>query len=389
MPPKKKQVTEEPKPLLGRFGTSLSCGIVGVPNVGKSTFFNVLCNMEALAANYPFATIDPNESQVPVPDERFDFLVETHTPKSVIPAILKVWDIAGLVKGASTGEGLGNAFLSHINAVDGIIHMVRCFDDADVTHVDGTVDPVRDLETIHEELRIKDVEKLMKTLPELRKRVARSGKDKAAALALEYAEKFYQHLEVEKKDMRSGTWTAKEIEAANDYLFLSSKPAIYLVNLSGKDYIRKKNKYMMKVKTWIDARNPGDMMIPWSGEFEEQIREMEPEDRAKYLEENKVQSALPKIIKAAYKSLRLQYFFTAGPDEVRAWTIREGDKAPRAAGKIHTDFEKGFIMADVMKYTDFHEHKTENAVKAAGKYRQEGKNYVVADGDIIFFKFNN
>eukprot|EP01134_Creolimax_fragrantissima_P003311 CFRG3311T1 len=389
MPPKKKVVADEPKPLLGRFGTSLSCGIVGVPNVGKSTFFNVLCKMDALAANYPFATIDPNESQVSVPDERFDFLCQTFKPKSTIPAVLKVWDIAGLVKGASQGEGLGNAFLSHINAVDGILHMVRAFDEQDVTHVDGEVDPLRDLETIHEELRIKDVAAVERVLPDLRKKVARNGKDKVAATELEMAEKFYNWLEVEKKDMRSGTWNAKEIDHANDYLFLTSKPAVYLVNLSTRDYIRKKNKWLLKIHNWIQARNPGDVMIPWSGELENSLREMDDEERKSYLEENKITSALPKIIKSAYASLRLQYFFTAGHDEVRAWTIRQGDKAPDAAGKIHTDFKKGFIAAEVMKFDDFKEHGSEVAVKAAGKYKLQGKLYVVEDGDILFFKFNN
>ncbi|CAG5866608.1 unnamed protein product [Menidia menidia] len=347
MPPKK---TEAPKPppLIGRFGTSLKIGIVGLPNVGKSTFFNVLTKSQAAAENFPFCTIDPNESRVPVPDERFDFLCQYHKPASKVPAFLNVVDIAGLVKGAHSGQGLGNAFLSHISACDGIFHMTRAFDDEDIIHVEGNVDPVRDIEIIHEELRLKDEEMIAPILDKLEKTAVRGG-DKKLKPEFDIMLKIKNWVEEEKKHIRFyHDWNDKEIEVLNKYLFLTSKPMIYLVNLSEKDYIRKKNKWQVFPPLHV----------------------------------------LTKIIKTGYAALQLEYFFTAGPDEVRAWTIRKGTKAPQAAGKIHTDFEKGFIMAEVMKYSDFKEEGSETAAKAAGKYRQQGRNYTVEDGDIIFFKFN-
>ncbi|XP_069876821.1 obg-like ATPase 1 isoform X2 [Dipodomys merriami] len=361
MPPKKAGDGIKPPPIIGRFGTSLKIGIVGLPNVGKSTFFNVLTNSQASAENFPFCTIDPNESRVPVPDERFDFLCQYHKPASKIPAFLNVVDIAGLVKGAHNGQGLGNAFLSHISACDGIFHLTRAFEDDDITHVEGSVDPIRDIEIIHEELQLKDEEMIGPIIDKLEKVAVRGGDKK---LKPEY------------------------IEVLNKHLFLTSKPMVYLVNLSEKDYIRKKNKWLIKIKEWVDKYDPGALVIPFSGALELKLQELSAEERQKYLEANMTQSALPKIIKAGFAALQLEYFFTAGPDEVRAWTIRKGTKAPQAAGKIHTDFEKGFIMAEVMKYDDFKEEGSENAVKAAGKYRQQGRNYIVEDGDIIFFKFN-
>ncbi|MGH0152204.1 UNVERIFIED_CONTAM: hypothetical protein FKN15_022156 [Acipenser sinensis] len=470
MPPKK---GEEPKalPLIGRFGTSLKIGIVGLPNVGKSTFFNVLTKSQASAENFPFCTIDPNESRVPVPDERFEYLCEYHKPASKVPAFLNVVDIAGLVKGAHAGQGLGNAFLSHISACDAIFHMTRAFEDEDIIHVEGSVDPVRDIEIIHEELRLKDEEFIMPIIDKL---------EKVADIMC----KIKNWVIDEKKHVRfCRDWNEKEIDVLNKHLFLTSKPMIYLVNLSEKDYIRKKNKWLAKIKEWVDKHDPGALVIPFSGGVElkfqdmsdeekqkyleenktqsvltkiiksgyaallleyfftagpDEVRawtirlvitdevfvqdnfnyllakikewvdkhdpgalvipfsggvelkfqDMSDEEKQKYLEENKTQSVLTKIIKSGYAALLLEYFFTAGPDEVRAWTIRKGTKAPQAAGKIHTDFEKGFIMAEVMKFEDFKEGGTENAVKAAGKYRQLGRNYIVEDGDIIFFKFN-
>lgn len=383
----KKQEEPEKKPLIGRVGTNLKVGIVGVPNVGKSTFFNVLTKSEVEAANFPFCTINPNESRVPVPDVRFDYLVEYYKPVSKVPAFLNVVDIAGLVKGASEGQGLGNAFLSHIKACDAIFHLCRAFEDDDVTHVEGEVDPVRDLDIISEELRLKDEELLMSNLEKLERTVLRGG-DKKLKPEYDILCKVKSLLVDEKKHIRFGTWNANDIEVLNKYLFITSKPALYLVNLSEKDYIKKKNKWLIKIKEWVDRNDPGAIIIPFSGVFENKLADMPPDERQAYLNEVKATSALEKIIVQGYKSLQLQYFFTAGPDEVKAWTIQAGTKAPQAAGKIHTDFEKGFIMAEVMKFDDFKAEGSENAVKAAGKYRQQGRNYVVEDGDIIYFKFN-
>ncbi|XP_060938284.1 obg-like ATPase 1 [Limanda limanda] len=388
MAPKKGEAPKQ-APLIGRFGTSLKIGIVGLPNVGKSTFFNVLTKSQASAENFPFCTIDPNESRVPVPDERYDFLCQYHKPLSKVPAFLNVVDIAGLVKGAHAGQGLGNAFLSHISACDGIFHMTRAFDDEDIIHVEGNVDPVRDIEIIHEELRLKDEEMIDPILDKLEKMAIR-GSDKKLKPEYDIMVKVKNWVVEQKKAVRFyGEWNEKEIEVLNKYLFLTSKPMIYLVNLSEKDYIRKKNKWLAKIKEWVDANDPGAMVIPVSGALESKLLDIEDEEEKKKLcEELKTQSVLTKIIKTGYSALQLEYFFTAGVDEVRAWTVRKGSKAPQAAGKIHTDFEKGFIMAEVMKFVDFKEEGSENAAKSAGKYRQLGRNYVVEDGDIIFFKFN-
>uniref|UniRef100_A0A3Q3LHA0 Obg like ATPase 1 n=1 Tax=Mastacembelus armatus TaxID=205130 RepID=A0A3Q3LHA0_9TELE len=340
MAPKKGDDAPKPPPLIGRFGTSLKIGIVGLPNVGK------------------------------------------------IPAFLNVVDIAGLVKGAHAGQGLGNAFLSHIGACDGIFHMTRAFEDEDIIHVEGTVDPVRDMEIIHEELRLKDEEMIGPIIDKLEKTAIRGG-DKKLKPEYDVMCKIKSWVVDEKKHVRYyHEWNDKEIDVLNKYLFLTSKPMIYLVNLSEKDYIRKKNKWLMKIKEWVDSHDPGALVIPFSGGLESQLQDKSEEEREKYCTEHKTQSALSKIIKAGYAGLQLEYFFTAGPDEVRAWTIRKGTKAPQAAGKIHTDFEKGFIMAEVMKFQDFKEEGSESAVKAAGKYRQQGRNYIVEDGDVIFFKFN-
>merc|ERR1712212_1206035 len=387
MPPKKKVIEKEPA-LLGRFGTQLKIGIVGLPNVGKSTFFNVLTNSQIAAENFPFCTIDPNESRVPVPDERYDFLCNYHKPASKVPAFLNVVDIAGLVAGASEGAGLGNAFLSHISACDAIFQMLRAFEDEDVTHVDGAVDPIRDLQTILEELRLKDVEYFEARYNDLEKKCTRGG-DKAQAEEFKVLTKVLQIVRDDKKHLRFiKDWTAVEVEILNKHPPLTAKPMLYLVNLTEKDFIRKKNKWLVKIKQWIDENDPGAQLIPFSAAFETRAFNDDPAEFAKHCEESKVSTILPKIIKAGFSMLQLQYFFTAGPDEVKAWTIQKGTKAPGAAGKIHTDFEKGFIMAEVMKYADFKEAGSESAVKAAGKYKQNGKEYVVEDGDIIFFKFN-
>lgn len=384
MPPKK-EAAPEPKPLIGRVGTSLKIGIVGLPNVGKSTFFNILTKSAAPAENFPFCTIDPNESRVAVPDERFDWLCEHYKPASKVQAYLNIVDIAGLVKGAHEGQGLGNAFLSHIRSVDAIFHLCRTFESEEITHVEGDVNPVRDIEIINEELRLKDEEYLLATI---KKTESLMRSDKKMKTEYDILCKVKAHLVDQAKHIRYGDWNVQEIEILNKHLFITSKPVIYLVNMAEKDYIRKKNKWLPKLKEWIDANDPGAMMIPFSGAFEGKIADMDADARKAFCEENKANSTFEKIIVQGYKCLHLMYFFTAGHDEVKAWSIQKGTKAPQAAGRIHSDFEKGFIMAEVFKFNDLKEEGSEAAVKAAGKYRQQGKLYVVEDGDIILFKFN-
>jgi len=393
MPPKKKGDEEEKPVIMGRVGTNLKMGIVGLPNVGKSTFFNVLTKTSMAAAeNFPFCTIEPNESRCPVPDERYDWLCDHWKPASKVPAFLNVVDIAGLVKGASEGQGLGNAFLANIKACDAIFHVTRAFEDEDITHVEGGVDPVRDLSIIAEELRLKDIEYLDNQLASMEKTVVRGG-DKAREFEYKTLVKVADHLKDTEsgpgKWIRYGDWNGKELEAINPHLFITAKPVIYLINLSEKDYIKKKNKWLVKIVGWIKENDPGALAIPFSGILENKLFEKSAEEQTTYGEENPgAKSTLDKIIVQGYKALGLMYFFTAGEDEVKAWTIQKHTKAPQAAGKIHTDFEKGFIMAEVMKFADYKEHGSEAGVRAAGGYRQQGKEYVVEDGDIIFFKFN-
>lgn len=362
---------------------------MGLPNVGKSTFFNVLTkSSQAAAENFPFCTIDPNEARVAVPDERWDWLVAHHKPASKVPAFLNVTDIAGLVKGASEGQGLGNAFLSHIRACDAMFHLCRTFEDPDITHVEGDVDPIRDLDIINEELRLKDVEYFDKIFDECERMYVRGG-DKKRKAEYEILCKIKKVLIEEARMIRYGDWNQADVEILNKHLFITAKSMIYLVNLSEKDFLRKKNKWLPKIKEYIDKNDPGATVIPFSGTFEQKLMDFETDDERKaYCEETKCTSILDKIVVQGYKALQLQYFFTAGEDEVKAWTIQRGSTAPQAAGRIHTDFEKGFIMAEVMKFAAFKEHGSEAAVKAAGGYRQQGKNYIVEDGDIIFFKFN-
>jgi len=401
MAPKKKE--EEKKIPLGRPGNSLKSGIVGLANVGKSTLFNTItkCSL-GNPANFPYATIDPEEARVLVPDPRFDWLVDHYKPKSVVPANLTVYDIAGLTRGASTGAGLGNAFLSHIRAVDAIFQVVRCFDDADIIHVEGDVDPTRDLTIISEELRIKDIEFVEKALENVKKQTRRGGQSlEMKKLREEEAtvEKILNLLK-EGKDVRKENWTPKEVEVINPLFLLTAKPVVYLINLSEKDYIRQKNKHLPKVAEWIKANSPGDPILPLSVSFEERLAALG--DDAAAAEECKTlgtKSMLPKVITTMRTSLELGSFFTTGTDEVRAgceegagtdevrqWTIRLGTKAPQAAGVIHGDFEKTFIQVLVYNYDVLKEYGEEGKLKAAGKIMTKGKDYVVQDGDIILVK---
>ncbi|QKX56092.1 uncharacterized protein TRUGW13939_03192 [Talaromyces rugulosus] len=388
MAPKKDAVVE--KVLLGRPGNSLKSGIVGLANVGKSTLFQAITKSSlGNPANFPYATIEPEEARVIVPDARYDWLCEHYKPKSRVPANLTVYDIAGLTRGASTGAGLGNSFLSHIRAVDAIFQVVRCFDDAEIIHVEGDVDPIRDLNIISEELRLKDIEFVEKALEALTKQTRRGGqslemkklKEEEATVA-----KILQWLQ-DGKDVRKGDWTPKEVEVINPLFLLTAKPVVYLVNLSERDYIRQKNKHLPKIAEWVKEHAAGDTIIPLSICFEERLTQFETD--AEVDEECKklgTKSALPKVIVTMRNALNLGSFFTCGTDEVRQWTIRKGTKAPQAAGVIHTDFEKTFIQAVVFNYNTLKETGDEASVKAAGKVMTKGKEYVVEDGDILLIK---
>ncbi|CAI4054989.1 hypothetical protein N7582_000218 [Saccharomyces uvarum] len=388
MPPKKQ--VEEKKVLLGRPGNNLKAGIVGLANVGKSTFFQAITRCPlGNPANYPFATIDPEEARVTVPSTRFDQLCAVYNKTaSAVPAHLTVYDIAGLTKGASAGEGLGNAFLSHIRSVDSIYQVVRCFDDAEIIHIEGDVDPVRDLEIINEELRLKDIEFSEKALDAAEKIAKRGGQSLEVKQKKEEMDLITRIIELLKSGQRvaNHSWTPKEVEIINSMFLLTAKPCIYLINLSEKDYIRKKNKHLLRIKEWIDKYSPGDLIIPFSVPLEERLSHMSEEEAEEELKKLNTQSALPKIITTMRKKLDLISFFTCGPDEVREWTIRKGTKAPQAAGVIHNDLMNTFILAQVMKTEDILEYKDDAAIKAAGKLMQKGKEYVVEDGDVIYFR---
>lgn len=362
----------------------LKCGIVGLPNVGKSTLFNALSNAKAEAANYPFCTIEPNVGVVTVPDNRLDTLAGIVNPQKVVPTIIEFVDIAGLVKGASKGEGLGNQFLANIREVDAILHVVRCFEDDNVIHVSGRVHPVEDKEIIDTELQLKDLESVEKKINRV-VRAAKSG-DAAAKKTLESLEKFQAHL-LQGKNARGLAATADDLEAVADLFLLTIKPVLYVANVE-EAAIHTGNQYVEALKASVAAEQAQVIMV--SASIESQIAAMDdPDERALFLSEYGLEeSGLDRLIRASYSLLNLITYFTAGEKEVRAWTIRKGWKAPQAAGVIHSDFERGFIRAEVIGYDDYVQYKTEAAAKEAGKLAVEGKEYIVRDGDVMHFRFN-
>ncbi len=364
----------------------MKLGIVGLPNVGKSTLFNSLTKAGAESANYPFCTIDPNVGVVPVPDVRLDVLTKMHNSAKTVPAVIEFVDIAGLVKGASKGEGLGNQFLANIRETDAIVHVVRCFDDSNVIHVDGSVDPVRDIETINLELIFADLEVLERRIS---KTVRGAKNDKGLAKELELQNKLKKMLEDGKLAINYTTDDEDEIKWLKDYNLLTGKPVIFAANVAEGDLADDGagNEYVAKVREY--AKNTGSEVFTICAQIEQEISELDDDEKQMFLEELGVnESGLDKLIKASYSLLGLISYLTTGPDETRAWTITKGTKAPQAAGKIHTDFERGFIKAEVVAYDDLTREGSMLAAKEKGLVRQEGKEYVVEDGDVILFKFN-
>ncbi|WP_107040247.1 redox-regulated ATPase YchF [Brumimicrobium mesophilum] len=363
---------------------ALKCGIVGLPNVGKSTLFNCLSNAKAQSANYPFCTIEPNVGTISVPDPRLEKLEEIVSPERVVPTTMEIVDIAGLVKGASKGEGLGNQFLANIRETDAIIHVLRCFEDDNIVHVDGSVDPIRDKEVIDYELQLKDLETVEKRLNGLA-RTAKSG-DKEAKKVYDLTERIKNHLE-SGESVRSMEFEENQLPLVKEMHLITSKPVLYLCNVD-ESSVKDGNKHVEAVKEAVKDEEAEVLII--GAQIEADITEFETfEERQMFMEElGLTESGVARLIRSAYKLLELDTYFTAGVKEVRAWTVLKGSTAPQAAGVIHTDFEKGFIRAEVMKYEDFVKYGSEAACKEAGKFGVEGKEYIVKDGDIMHFRFN-
>jgi GTP-binding protein YchF len=363
---------------------SLKCGIVGLPNVGKSTLFNCLSNAKAQSANFPFCTIEPNVGTISVPDTRLERLEELAKPQKVIPTTMEIVDIAGLVKGASKGEGLGNQFLANIRETDAIIHVLRCFEDGNIVHVDGSVDPVRDKEIIDIELQLKDLETIEKKIASLA-RAVKSG-DKELVKENDLAQKIKTALE-QGKSVRTLNFEENEKEIVKRFQLITSKPVMYLCNVD-ESSVKSGNEFVDRVKDAVKDEEAEVLVI--GAKIEADIMELETYDeRQLFLDELELdEPGVNRLIRSAYNLLALQTYFTVGEKEVRAWTIRKGTTAPQAAGVIHTDFEKGFIRAEVMKYIDYTTLGSEHAVKESGKFKVEGKEYVVEDGDIMHFRFN-
>ncbi|MBQ7226030.1 MAG: redox-regulated ATPase YchF [Clostridia bacterium] len=363
----------------------MKLGIVGLPNVGKSTLFNALTNAGAQSANYPFCTIEPNVGVVMVPDSRLDVLAEMYKPEKYTPAVIEFVDIAGLVKGASKGEGLGNKFLSHIREVDAIVHVVRCFENTDIIHVDGSINPIRDLETINFELILSDMEILERRIDAVKK--AMKG-DKTLASKLELFERVMKALE-EGKSARSLDYDEEERAMISEVALLTIKPVIYAANISEDDLAGdlSDNQFYQSVLEF--AKSEKSEVIPVCAGIEAEIAELDDDEKKMFLSDLGIEeSGLDKLIKASYSLLGLISYLTAGPQEVRAWTITKGTKAPQAAGKIHSDFERGFIRAEIVAFDDLVACGTMTAAKEKGLVRSEGKEYVIADGDIVLFRFN-
>lgn len=364
----------------------MKLGVVGLPNVGKSTLFNAITNAGALAENYPFCTKEPNSGVVLVPDHRLDVLAEMYHPKKVTPTTIEFVDIAGLIKGASRGEGLGNKFLSHIREVDAVVHVVRCFDDDNIIHVDGSVNPARDIETINLELIFADMETVQKRREKAEKSFR--GGDKKAGAEAELADRLYSHLE-SGKPARMLDCTDDEKQIMASWFLLTTKPVIYAANISEDDLGKDENEleYVKQVRTVANAE--GAEVIVISAAIEQDIASMNPDEKAEFMEELGIgESGLDRLITASYRLLGLISFLTAGEDECRAWTIIQGTKAPQAAGKIHTDFEKGFIRAEIVSFDTLAELGSMAACREKGLVRSEGKDYVMKDGDVTLFRFN-